>query len=239
MSLISAAYAAAGATVADLPADMAALDLTVRAVPARLARETVTREHYLHRAPTVSHAYGLYSAAELVGVVTFGIPASRHLMTGACPSDPTRVIELNRLWLNDSLPRNTASWFVSRALRELPARIVVSFADTGQDHRGYVYRALNFRYAGWSDMERTFPRYDYRRPEQAAHSRDAFRDGLTVADGEFVKVPRSMKVRYWTTTGTRAERAALVGLCAWPDMDWRIEPPPAEWCSLAAYRRAV
>ena len=43
----------------------------------------------------------------------------------------------------------------------LPPRIVVSYADPLWGHYGYIYRALNFRYAGWTDMERKTPRYDY------------------------------------------------------------------------------
>lgn len=203
------------------------------------AREIVEREHYLHRKPSVCCAFALVADEDVKGVVTFGVPASRDLAVGACRSDPRLVVELNRLWVADDMPRNTESWFLSRALGLMEPRIVVSFADTGRGHQGYVYRAANFSYAGWSDMERTFPRYDYRRPDQAGHSRDAFRDGRKVADGGFVKVPRSMKVRYWITTGNRTERRALAALCTWPSMSWLTEPPPTAWQSLREYRAAA
>lgn len=34
------------------------------------------------------------------------VQASRHLQVGACPSDPSLVLELNRLWVHDRMPRN-------------------------------------------------------------------------------------------------------------------------------------
>lgn len=183
------------------------------------ARSLAEREHYMHRKPSVSHAFGLYVDGAPAGVVTFGCPASPHLQRGACPTDPSVVTELNRLWVSDALPGNTESWFVSRALRQMPPRIVVSYADTAHGHLGYVYRALSFRYAGWTDMERRTPRFDYV-PTAGGHSRESTRSGWSGIQR------RRPKVKYWTTTGNRAERAHLARLCAWPSLDWRALPPP-------------
>lgn len=196
--------------------------LTVRSLSATVARTVAEREHYMHRKPMVSHAFGLYSGENLAGVCVFGTPASRHLQVGAYPSDPSRVTELNRLWVSDELPRNTESWFVSRCLRSLPSLMVVSYADTTQGHLGHVYRALNFRYAGWTDMERKTPRYDYIPHGDGVHTREAFRSGYKE------RVRRRPKVRYWTTTGTRTERRELERNSGWPVMCWVAEPPPLE-----------
>jgi hypothetical protein len=58
-------------------------------------------------------------------------------------------LELNRLTC-ESVP-NLASILVARSLRLLPTpSIVVSYADTGQGHVGYVYQATNFLYTGLS-----------------------------------------------------------------------------------------
>lgn len=187
-----------------------------------MAREVAERNHYMHRKPVVSYAYGLFDGMEMVGVCVFGTPASRHLQIGANPSDPSKVIELNRLWVDDVMPRNTESWFVSRALNQLPARIVVSYADTTHAHMGYIYRALNFHYAGWSDMERRTPRYDYLPADPSTHTRDAFRNGYVE------KVRRRPKVKYWTVTGTRSERRGLERSCGWPSYSWKDLPPPTE-----------
>jgi hypothetical protein len=205
---------------ADTIADVIA-GLWLRQIPSSTANVAVVRHHYLHRKTSISFAYGLYHGPKLMGVVTFGTPPSRHLQMSACPSDPSKVIELNRLWVDDLLPRNTESWFVSRALKMLPPRIVVSYADPKFGHYGYIYRALNFNYAGWTDMERRTPRYDYIPVDTSKHTRDAFRNGIAY------KVRRVAKVKYWTVTGSnRTERHALERICGWPHLDWKKLPPP-------------
>jgi hypothetical protein len=126
------------------------------------------------------------------------------------------------LWVSDALPRNTESWFVSRALRRLPSLIVLSYADTARGHAGYVYRACNFWYAGWTDMERPKPRLDYLPLQQGAHTREAFRSGY----GSTAR--RHPKVKYWTVTGHRSERRLLAAGCRWPRLDWKRYPPPMD-----------
>ena len=202
-------------------------------IPSRVASRLVVAHHYLHRRPPISYAFGLVDGGMVQGVVTFGTPPSRHLQMSACPSDPSRTIELNRLWVSDSLPGNTESWFVSRALKLMPPRIVVSYADTAHGHVGYIYRALNFNYAGWTDMERKTPRYDYIPADPTTHTRDAFRNGYVE------KRRRLPKVKYWTTTGTRRDRARLATLCGWPVLDWRETPPPTDVPNAATRPSAV
>jgi len=197
--------------------------LSVRRVEKRTAADVVVAHHYLHRPPPISHSFGLFWDHELAGVVTFGTPPSRHLQIGVSPDSPESVMELNRLWVSDELPRNSESWFVSRALHMLPPLLVISYADTSRGHMGYVYRALNFHYAGWTDMERAKPRVDYI-PASGLHSRDAFR----TAGGYVAKVPRAPKVKYWLPTGDRRERRRLERMCRWPMLDWRSLPPPTE-----------
>ena len=187
--------------------------MRVEPVGSAVARALVEKEHYLHRKPPVSYAYGLFVEDEMVGVVTFGVPASHHLRLSACPSSPGEVLELNRLWVSDAMPRNTESWFLARALKALPPRIVVSYADTVQGHAGYVYRAANFLYAGLTDQDRKTPRYDYV-PLNGKHSRDAFRTG------EFTRVRRRPKHRYWLVTGDRREKRRLMAAAGWPQMSW-------------------
>lgn len=190
-----------------------------------LASALVVKHHYLHRRPNTSHAFGLFDGrGECVGAVTFGFPASRHLQKSMCPDDPGVVIELNRLWCHDDCPRNTESFFVARALKMLPPLLVVSYADTAWGHTGVIYRALNFNYAGWTDMERKTPRYDYIPPD-GLHTRDSFRGG----EAKWThRVRRKPKAKYWLATGNRRERIRLSRMCAWPCLDWREFPVSSE-----------
>lgn len=193
----------------------------VAVISRREAVRLVLAHHYMHRKPPVSYAFGIIDEAGATkGVITFGIPASRHMLVGACKDAPEKVLELNRLWVSDDLPRNTESWFLRRALMMMPPRIILSYADTAAGHVGYVYRAANFNYAGWTDMERKTPRFDYVAPGK--HSRDAFRNGYTD------KVRRKPKVKYWIVTGGKADKAELGNICQWPRLSWKTNPPPVE-----------
>lgn len=195
----------------------------VRPVSRADCRTLFLDHHYAKRLPPVSFAFGLFDEDSMVGAVSFGVPASRHLQIGVCPSKPDEVLELNRLCVLDSEGANVESWFVSRALALLPPRIIVSYADTAEGHMGYVYGALNFRYAGWTDMERRTPRYDYQVPGK--HSRDAYRNGEGAMS---VKVRRKPKVKYWTLTGDRREQKRLGKLCKWASISWLDYPPPMQ-----------
>lgn len=191
------------------------------------ATRLVVANHYMHRRPPISFAFGLVLDGSTKGVITFGTPASRHMLVGACPTEPGSVVELNRMWCCDSLPRNTESWFCARALALLPPRIVLSYADTAEGHMGHVYRAANFHYAGWTDMERKTARFDYVTP--GMHTRDAFRKG----ERRFTdRVRRKPKVRYWIVSGNRRERRRLEAICEWPKMCWKSQPPPTEHARL-------
>lgn len=89
----------------------------------------------------------------MVGVVTYGIPASPPLCRGiAGEENKNRVLELNRLAIEPGLNgKNRASFLVSHSLKMLPNKtFVVSYADTGWTHIGYVYQACNFLYTGLS-----------------------------------------------------------------------------------------
>jgi len=106
--------------------------------------------HYAKRWPSISYAFGLIRNGELVGVVTYGTPPSAPLKRGiAGDKYKSKILELNRLCLKENL-KNEASMLVGRSLKLLPDAIVISFADTEQNHKGYVYQACNFTYHGLS-----------------------------------------------------------------------------------------
>jgi len=186
-----------------------------------LASRMVVKHHYLHRAPSISYAFGLWVDGRLAGVATYGIPASRNVQQSVCPVNPDAAMELNRLWVHDDQPRNTESHFVSQTLRNLPPFLIFSYADTTKGHVGYIYRALNFNYAGWTDMDRKTPRFDYIPHDSAKHPRESSRSGHSG-----IAVSRKPKARYWIATGNRSERKNLKKLCGWPSLSWREYPLP-------------
>jgi hypothetical protein len=108
-------------------------------------------KHYAKRIPSISYAFGLFEDGNLVGVCTYGTPSSAPLRDGiAGPENAKYVLELNRLCVDTKI-KNAASMLVGRSLQMLPKpSIVVSYADTEQEHVGYVYQACNFIYTGLS-----------------------------------------------------------------------------------------
>jgi len=183
----------------------------------------ILKIHYAKRWPSISYAFGLFDGDELIGIVTYGVPASRHLQIGCCKESPESVIELNRLCLKYNR-KNEASFLVSGSLKRLPPMIVVSYADTAHGHNGGVYRAANFRYAGWTDMERKTARLDYL-PDSGGHSRDAFRNGK---GAKSKTVRRKPKAKYWTVTGSKRDKKRLARTMSWPEISWSEYPAPSE-----------
>lgn len=127
-------------------------DYSIDLIPYQMAMEVVVAKHYLHRKAPVSKAFGLFDkSGQVVGVVTYGVPASSTLLKGVCgEEEATNVYELNRLWVDDSVPKNGESFLIGNTINKLDREIIVSYADTAQDHLGIVYQASNWIYTGLS-----------------------------------------------------------------------------------------
>ena len=165
-------------------------------------------KHYAKRMCPISFAFGLYDDKKLVGIVTYGVPASPNLCMGVCGiENKDRVLELNRLCLNDNI-RNGASFLVSKSLQMLPKpTIVVSYADTAMGHVGYIYQASNFLFTG-TTKERTDMA-----GEDGKHSRHSFGNSE-------IRVNRSAKHRYVFFVGSKAQKKNLLRQLTYPVMPY-------------------
>jgi len=125
----------------------------VRGISRNMCAPFILRVHYAKRMPSITYAYGLFEDGtdELCGIITYGSPVSSPLMLHLAGIEyKEAVIELSRLVLKYNR-KNEASILVGRSIKLLPkGKIIVSFADTGQDHVGCVYQATNFLYTGLS-----------------------------------------------------------------------------------------
>jgi len=181
------------------------------------------QKHYAKRIPQIMYAFGLYEESTLVGVVTYGIPASPSLCMGICGKEwSNKVLELNRLCLQDNT-KNQSSFLVSNSIKLLPKpTIVVSYADTGQGHVGYVYQATNFLYTGLSAN-----RVDWTvKGLEHKHSK-TLSDGMTLESikekygDDFYYAERSKKHRYIYFHGTKQQKKLLKSL-----LKYNTEPYP-------------
>jgi hypothetical protein len=73
--------------------------------------------------------------------------------------------ELSRLWIDDAVPANAETWLIAQAVRDIKSnhpdvQCLVSYADSGQGHRGTIYRAAGWAYDGMTDSDRKTPRFD-------------------------------------------------------------------------------
>ena len=161
-----------------------------------MARPLIMTDHYAHRMPSIQRAFGLFEDYSLVGVVTFGSPASPYVkisMFGAKWGG--KIMELNRLVVTTQA-KNAASFLIGRAVRMLPSIPLVSYADQGVGHVGYVYQATNWFYAGESKA----------RTDIFSGQRHARRHG----GDRSIRQQRSAKHRYWM-----CRDKGIVALCLW------------------------
>ena len=191
--------------------------MTVVPLGYKEAMRLIVEKHYLHRKCPCSCAFGLLVAGKVVGVITFGKPASYTLCNGIAGADESRhVIEFNRMWTSDDLPINTGSWFVAKALKLCGYEIVVSFADSEQGHVGYIYQATNWLYCGISKKQKYFRVKDdrsdnaggtqYRRRERMAKHKI-----ISTYGQEFVEeYYSSMKYRYIYINADRRRKKQIM-----------------------------
>jgi hypothetical protein len=195
----------------------------VRPIENALAQEVVVANHYLHRKAPCSNAFGLFDEQDkLRGVVLYGTPSSAPLRSGiAGKENANNVVELTRLWIDDNSPKNSESFLIGNSLKFCGKEIIVSFADTQQNHLGIVYQATNWLYTGLSA----------KRTDWVVEGID--KHGHTWADkytaeemrnefGErFKLVPRSRKHRYVFLNAKGRRRKELLA-----SLKYKIEPYP-------------
>lgn len=128
-------------------------ELHIEKISYDMAKPFILQIHYARRMPCVQYAFGLFAQASLIGVVTYGQPASPTVCKGiAGEENRHRVLELNRLVIKEGSPKNSASFLVSHSLKLLPKDyFIVSYADTAWGHCGYVYQATNWLYTGMTN----------------------------------------------------------------------------------------
>jgi hypothetical protein len=176
--------------------------------------------HYAKRKAPIKYPFGLFFGGELVGVVTYGVPPSHTLLKGVCgPEFASNVLELNRLVLLNN-KKNEASMLVGRTLKMLGNRIIVSYADSVQEHVGYVYQAANFIYTGKTKPVKEI--YLKSRPElhHTTHGRKTYAQMIEEHGDDVGFRYRSIKHRYVTFVGDRRFKKKAKAALRYPVMGY-------------------
>lgn len=181
------------------------------------ATEVIVKNHYLHRRGPASDCFGLFdNYGSLVGVITYGTPASSHLCKGiAGENEASHVTELTRLWIADITPKNAESFLIGRTLKMLPEHknIVVSFAEIRAGHVGTVYQATNWLYTGMSERHVEWRIDGIESKKHGRHLFDEYGgiEGAKKALGErLVRAERPRKHRYIFLRGSKSRKKELL-----------------------------
>ena len=169
----------------------------VKRIEYKDTKDLILNVHYAKRMPSISYAYGLFCDDIMIGICTYGSPASPWLCKGVCGEEhKSNVLELNRLVLVHNRP-NEASLLVARSIALLPKpKVIVSYADAAQGHIGYVYQATNWLYTGATKARTDIASLNGKHPRHHAGDRTK-------------RVFRSAKHRYVFMHGNKKERKGL------------------------------
>lgn len=210
--------------------------------------EWLIYKHYARRVPQISEAFGLFNKLGiLLGVVTYGSPC-RSLNNGYGVFDgkiEIKTYELNRLCVDDKLPKNCLSYFVSKSLDMLVKKTqitiidertekdkikiqtipvcVVSYADSNNNHHGYIYQATNWIYTGETEPLKVF--FDTN-TNKSVHARTIVsRYGSSSEDSLPKNIEISMeeggKFRYFKFLGDKKQVKEMM-----KNLSYEIEPYP-------------
>jgi len=175
-------------------------------------------KHYAKRIPIIRYAFGLYENDLLVGIITYGptpTPQVQKYMLGKGWED--KIMELNRLCISTST-KNAASILVGKSLSMLPKPMaIVSYADGGQGHVGYVYQATNFIYTGAVTAHDD----EYIINGKKTHARTLTSQGITKpkewAKANNIEIVKAKpKHRYIYFCGSKNQKKEMLNLLTYP-----------------------
>src|SRR5574343_116290 len=130
-------------------------EFSVKPIPKSLCVPYIKYRHYLKAiSVNILYAFGLFHDAKLCGIITYGNPPSPTCTVICGDQYRNIVIELNRLIVDESVPKNGESFLISQSLKLIDKpKIVISYADESKSHVGCIYQASNFIYTGFSDCK--------------------------------------------------------------------------------------
>jgi len=143
-------------------------DLYLKSINKNIAKQMIIKNHYSHTiAFGISIALGVFKKTnksntffdvdedELLGCIVYSVPVGAQVYKGISDSiiSQTQIMELTRLWIDDSLGKNTESWVIAQSFQYLKnnhpdVKVLISYSDLEQGHTGKIYQATNWLYQG-------------------------------------------------------------------------------------------
>lgn len=169
--------------------------------------DDLIRQHYLQKWPAIpTSIVGLLNEEQTryLGVIVFALPPRETMKRYGVSC----AWELARLFIVDETPKNTETWFISRALKLIRLKypnveLIVSYANPSVGHQGIIYRAGNWISDGMTDKNR----YDYRSGNRVFSRRSQVLVGPAFAPIEHVKRVSKHRFLYWMKDHERKRQA--------------------------------
>ena len=144
---------------------MSVKNFTVEEVPRKSVVKFIEKHHYSHNVNGVQslYHYGLFTEGnfgipKMIGAMMYAHPSMPATAAKYNPINPTKCLELRRLFCIDATPKNTESFFIGQTFkllkRDTDMEVIVSFADQHHGHTGVIYKATNFDYLGETSIGR-------------------------------------------------------------------------------------
>lgn len=128
-----------------------AKDIQIKVIDSASSRKIVERYHYSGKCTQNSQIhFGVSLNGKLEGALQFGPSIDKRRMAQNLGIGFNESLELNRMALSDSCPKNSESRALGICLRILKKnyphlKIIISFADACQCGDGTIYRASGFK----------------------------------------------------------------------------------------------
>jgi hypothetical protein len=129
----------------------------VREIPKEVSKQLIIKNHYSHKVcnDATTHIHlGLFVNEILMGALQFGYAMNPQSMSSVVKDTKLNGYkELNRMWFDDKLGKNTESRAISYSIKYIKKKFpsvkwIQSFADERCGKWGIVYQAANFDFYG-------------------------------------------------------------------------------------------
>lgn len=158
-----------------------------------IAKDMIVTYHYTHAWTMCRYAFGIFYMGDerdvfgnnekLIGCAIYGFPVGAKAATSICEGlSKDNALELTRLFVHDGYGSNIESYALGQTFKwfkenDTEIKLLLSYADSGQEHLGKIYQATNWIYQGVSSEIALMPNYGIsltKDPYGWIHSRTVF-----------------------------------------------------------------
>ena len=149
--------------------------VSVREIGSHVAKEIIVKKHYTHAWTACRYALGIFykmdeanaigDSDKLIGCMVYGFPVGAKAPTSVCEGlTKDNVLELTRLYCDDGYGSNIESYALGQSFKwfrenDKDIKVLISYADNGQEHLGGIYQATNWIYQGLNTDIALMPNY--------------------------------------------------------------------------------